>query len=108
MARPELTFEGEVTAPTQDAAFGLCYRSWGGVLLVDGADRGGLSFGDDDVNEVLGCHWPDFWPDEGHSEAKAAIEAGKAGGRARFQGFANTMKGAIAAPGQAGAAPLMR
>ena len=48
----------------------------------------------DDVNEVLGCHWPDFWPDEGHSEAKAAIEAGKAGGSARFQGFANTMKGA--------------
>ena len=48
----------------------------------------------DDVNEVLGCHWPDFWPDEEHSEAKAAIETGKAGGSARFRGFANTMKGA--------------
>jgi PAS domain S-box-containing protein len=46
-----------------------------------------------DFNAIRGCPWPDFWPAEGQEEAWAAIETARAGGSARFQGFANTMTG---------------
>ena len=46
-----------------------------------------------DFNAIRGCPWPDFWPSEGQEEAWAAIETAKAGASARFQGFADTMKG---------------
>lgn len=46
-----------------------------------------------DFNAIQGCPWPDFWEREGHKEAKAAIEAARAGRSARFQGLANTMAG---------------
>ena len=47
-----------------------------------------------DFNAMRGCPWPDFWPPEEQKEAWAAVATAKAGGSARFQGFANTMKGA--------------
>jgi PAS domain S-box-containing protein len=46
-----------------------------------------------DFNEIRGCPWPDFWPAEEQEQPWAAIETARAGGSARFQGFADTMKG---------------
>ena len=46
-----------------------------------------------DFNAIRGCPWPGFWPAEGQEEAWAAIETARAGASARFQGFADTMKG---------------
>jgi PAS domain S-box-containing protein len=46
-----------------------------------------------DFNAIRGCPWPSFWPAEGQDEAWAAIETARAGASARFQGFADTMKG---------------
>jgi len=46
-----------------------------------------------DFNAIRGCPWPDFWQDQGNIEARAAVEAAKAGGAGRFQGAANTMAG---------------
>lgn len=46
-----------------------------------------------DFNAIKGCPWPDFWQDQGNLEAKAAIEAAKAGKSSRFQGYANTALG---------------
>jgi PAS domain S-box-containing protein len=46
-----------------------------------------------DFNAIRGCPWPSFWPAEGQEEAWAAIETARAGASARFQGFADTMKG---------------
>ncbi|KQT64057.1 MULTISPECIES: PAS domain S-box protein [unclassified Aureimonas] len=46
-----------------------------------------------DFNAIAGCPWADFWHGEGHLQAKAAIEAAKAGGVGRFRGLANTMRG---------------
>jgi hypothetical protein len=41
VARPELTFQGEAPHPTQDAAFRLCDRNWGGVQGRPGTLRSG-------------------------------------------------------------------
>ena len=46
-----------------------------------------------DFNAIRGCPWPDFWQDRGNIEARAAMDAAKAGGTGRFQGAANTMAG---------------
>jgi PAS domain S-box-containing protein len=46
-----------------------------------------------DFNAIRGCPWPGFWPADGQEEAWAAIATAKAGASARFQGFADTMKG---------------
>ena len=46
-----------------------------------------------DFNAIRGCPWPDFWQDQGNIEARAAVEAAKAGGTGHFQGAANTMAG---------------
>ena len=47
----------------------------------------------DDFNTIQGCPWPDFWRDQGHADAKAAVNAAKAGAIGRFQGPASTMAG---------------
>ncbi len=46
-----------------------------------------------DFNAIRGCPWPDFWQDEGNADAKAAVEAAKAGRTGHFQGPAQTMAG---------------
>ena len=46
-----------------------------------------------DFNAIKGCPWPDFWQGQGNADARAAIEAAKAGRAANFQGFATTMDG---------------
>lgn len=61
----------------------LTFMSEGGMRIME-------------VNEfdaVRGCPWPDFWKDQGHLDAKAAIEQAKAGLSGRFQGFAHTFLG---------------
>jgi len=46
-----------------------------------------------DFNAIRGCRWPDFWQGEGHVQAKAALDAARAGGVGRFQAIADTMAG---------------
>ena len=46
-----------------------------------------------DFSAIRGCPWPDFWQGDGRIEAKAAVAAARAGGSARFQGYADTMAG---------------
>jgi PAS domain S-box-containing protein len=46
-----------------------------------------------DFGAIKGCPWPDFWQDQGNIDAKAAIQAARAGKTGHFQGFANTMAG---------------
>lgn len=46
-----------------------------------------------DFNAIRGCPWPDFWHDQGNLDAKAAVEAAKAGRNASFVGAAHTLAG---------------
>ncbi|HEY8335214.1 MAG TPA: HWE histidine kinase domain-containing protein [Tardiphaga sp.] len=46
-----------------------------------------------DFAAIQGCPWPDFWQDQGHRDAKAAVAAAKAGGAGHFRGYATTMAG---------------
>ena len=46
-----------------------------------------------DFSAIAGCPWPDFWQGQGNTDARAAVEAAKAGRAANFQGFATTMAG---------------
>ncbi len=46
-----------------------------------------------DFNAIRGCPWPDFWSGQGNAEARAAVDAARAGGIGRFQGVADTMAG---------------
>jgi len=46
-----------------------------------------------DFNAIRGCPWPDFWQDERNADARAAVEAAKAGGTGHFRGSADTMAG---------------
>ncbi len=46
-----------------------------------------------DFNAIRGCPWLDFWQGEENEQARAAVEAAKAGGVGHFQGAANTMAG---------------
>jgi len=61
----------------------LAFMSEGGMNVMEISD----------FNAVKGCPWPDFWQDQGHLDAKAAIEQARAGISGRFQGFANTFLG---------------
>jgi PAS domain S-box-containing protein len=47
----------------------------------------------DDFELFKGCPWPEFWSGSDRDAAAAAIEAARAGGVGRFQGFAPTAKG---------------
>ncbi|MCJ2066002.1 PAS domain-containing protein [Methylobacterium sp. J-088] len=47
----------------------------------------------DDFNTVMGCPWPEFWQGPTRDDAKAAVDAAKAGGTGHFQGVADTMTG---------------
>ncbi|UZE48186.1 PAS domain-containing sensor histidine kinase [Rhodopseudomonas sp. P2A-2r] len=46
-----------------------------------------------DFAAIRGCPWPDFWQDQGHIDAKAAVATAKAGGAGHFRGYAATMAG---------------
>lgn len=61
----------------------LTFMSEGGMRVMEVSD----------FNAIRGCPWPDFWQDQGNTDAKAALAAAKAGGVGRFQGSANTMAG---------------
>jgi len=62
---------------------GLTFMSEGGMQVMEVSD----------FNHVKGCPWPDFWQDQGHADALAALDAAKAGGVGHFQGAANTYLG---------------
>ena len=47
----------------------------------------------EDFGKLKGCPWPDLWTGLGNADARAAVEAAKAGGIGRFKGAANTAKG---------------
>nr|WP_240350432.1 PAS domain-containing protein [Pseudomonas viridiflava] len=61
----------------------LTFMSEGGMRVMEISN----------FNDVQGCPWPDFWQDQGHIDAQAAIVAAKTGLPGRFQGFANTYLG---------------
>ncbi|MDP1026857.1 PAS domain-containing protein [Sphingomonas sp. KR1UV-12] len=46
-----------------------------------------------DFNAVAGCPWPDFWTGIGNDQAKAALEAARAGETRNFIGHAKTFAG---------------
>jgi diguanylate cyclase (GGDEF)-like protein len=48
----------------------------------------------DNVETVLGQHWPSLWPAEAQKTAAAALEEARAGRAARFTDFCPTAKGA--------------
>ncbi|MEO8716277.1 MAG: PAS domain S-box protein [Acetobacteraceae bacterium] len=60
------------------------------VFMSDGGQR---VMEVSDFNAIRGCPWSDFWQDEGNADARAAVEAARAGGTGRFQGAAPTMAG---------------
>lgn len=60
----------------------LAFMSEGGMRVMEVSD----------FNEVQGCPWPDFWQDQGHADAHAAMAAAKAGSTGRFQGIAHTFQ----------------
>ena len=47
----------------------------------------------DDFEAFKGCPWPEFWSGPDRDAAIASIEAAKAGGMGRFQGYTPTAKG---------------
>ena len=47
----------------------------------------------DDFTSVAGCFWPTFWKHQSR-DAVAAVETARGGGIGRFNGYADTMKGA--------------
>jgi PAS domain S-box-containing protein len=47
----------------------------------------------DDFGVIEGCDWRDFWSGPDHEKAREAVRTALAGGNARFQGHAPTMKG---------------
>jgi PAS domain S-box-containing protein len=61
----------------------LTFMSEGGQRIMEVSD----------FNAIKGCPWPDFWQDEGHHEAKAAVQQALAGGHASFMGSARTLAG---------------
>jgi PAS domain S-box-containing protein len=46
-----------------------------------------------DFNQIAGCPWPDFWHEKGNDEARAAINAARAGESRSFIGEAETFAG---------------
>jgi len=61
----------------------LTFMSEGGKQIMEVSD----------FNAIRGCPWPDFWQDQGNIDAKAAVEAAKAGQNASFVGPASTLAG---------------
>lgn len=61
----------------------LIYMTEGGQRIMEVTD----------FNAIKGCAWPDFWRDEGNTNARAAVAAARAGGTGHFQGFATTVAG---------------
>lgn len=61
----------------------LTFMSEGGKTIMEVSD----------FNTIRGCPWPDFWQDQGNLDAKAAVEAAKAGESASFIGPAQTLAG---------------
>ena len=49
----------------------------------------------DDFSQVEGQCWRGFWEGQGNELARAAVDAAKAGGIGRFQGFCPTAKGTM-------------
>ncbi|MFV0921372.1 PAS domain-containing protein [Sphingomonas parapaucimobilis] len=87
--RERESFTGSVLASSTD-----CIK----VLDLDGklafmSDGGQRVMEVSDFNAILGCPWPDFWTGDGHREARAALEAARAGQSSSFIGRASTMKG---------------
>nr|WP_171015576.1 PAS domain S-box protein [Methylobacterium sp. L1A1] len=62
---------------------GLTFMSEGGMRVMEVSD----------FNHIKGCPWPDFWQDQGHFDALAALDAARAGGIGHFQGAADTYLG---------------
>lgn len=48
-----------------------------------------------DFNAISGGSWPDFWQDNGHDDALAAVLIARAGGIGEFQGTAKTLAGSL-------------
>ena len=44
----------------------------------------------DDFEQIRGCPWPEFWSGPDRDAATTAVEAARAGGVGRFQGFTPT------------------
>ncbi len=47
-----------------------------------------------DFGAIKGCTWTDFWQGSLHADARAAVEAARAGDTGHFRGLADTMAGA--------------
>ncbi|CAM3485856.1 PAS domain-containing protein [Pseudomonas floridensis] len=63
----------------------LTFMSEGGQRIMEVSD----------FNAIRGCPWPDFWHNQGNLDARAAVEAAKAGQNANFMGSAQTMAGTV-------------
>ena len=68
------------------------------ILDLDGRlqfmSEGGLRVMEiDDFAKLKGCAWPALWDGANYIDAVNAVEMARAGGRARFTGYANTAKG---------------
>ncbi|UMY17863.1 PAS domain-containing protein [Methylobacterium organophilum] len=68
------------------------------VISLDGhlefMSEGGMCVMEvDDYGAIAGACWADFWQGDERGKVLAALETGRAGGIARFEGFACTMKG---------------
>ena len=63
----------------------LMFMSEGGQRVMEVADFGA----------IRGCPWPDFWEDQGNLDARAAVEAARAGRSASFMGMARTVAGTM-------------
>lgn len=61
----------------------LTFMSEGGMRVMEVSD----------FNQIRGCAWPSVWHGELSAVAQAAVDRAKGGGRARFQGAANTIAG---------------
>lgn len=61
----------------------LTFMSEGGQKIMEVSD----------FNVIRGCPWPDFWKNQGHLDAKAAVQAAKNGKSASFIGPAETLAG---------------
>jgi two-component sensor histidine kinase len=66
-----------------DLQANLVFMSEGGQRVMEVSD----------FNAIRGCPWPDFWQDQGNTDAKEAVRIALAGGSGRFQGAANTAAG---------------
>jgi PAS domain S-box-containing protein len=76
------------------ASSGDCIKVLDLDAKLEFMNEGGLRIMEvSDFNAIRGCPWPGFWPADGQEEAWAAIATARAGASARFQGFADTMKG---------------